>query len=891
MLLASQWIYTSFKNGEALEGKGYRVYSKSTDITDKESEEIQKMMLYKAPAELPYTPTKEEIDAQFPINFSYFHLSSGRVCFAKSRYLGQDYTNRWGNYIIHAFVFEPDKIIPANYINSKIYKESLTEAEQNSAAPISIPQVDLSEAGTAISANEVSNFLSKGERTRLFKELLNAVIDSIKGNAYVNLYEEYNNLESWIKCLSLALPRSFIKKFFYQTYTLEGKTTVNLSCIWNKKGLDPSEFAFSLEKIYHISAYGERSKDDNDFGLFVHKISDMLLSDYYEAVMYINDIDRLLEIRDIELDLAYKIVDLLNQKTQQELSLEEIKNIISVALECDESKKQNLLGAIIQSISANSELQNNSETIKIYHDIYPHLQNKDKDTVLAAYAEFCYAHVKNEVSEPAAFYNEIRSKCPCNWDEAVRFFLSESYYNKLLQQSNLETDYFLVAILCDAYISLSEAGKRNAVDRIRLIVSRNIANGNFILLKSVFLKLRETNEDLYSYIYLNLNEKDIAILSSSKKAILDYLAFSTSGMYFWRVLQKMLKSGMGDLYLYLNTYLQFRENNKSVANDLVRDSLRDEALRSFINMADLYNMCKEKINNKEEICEKYLRVIKTSLDVSIKENFIALYLKNVEAFLSEYNESQQFQICSYIYEKIFSSKRISVEDIAIFSLLTDKMFKGKSFKNLSKSVKDTRQIARILQDSQTLNIKINEIVPLYLEGEFLAEAARDGKLSKDFINSLEKDFIFFKYEFTQDVGNNFVDTYLHNILSVFLKHYEVDFISYLEKYVAPLAIYSDFKGTMVKIIEPVTEETYKIIVALFNIIFDGKSSFRNIVKDVIDTYLQKIGGGKSKKLFATLIDDVDDKLSMEQFAKDYEKQNEPIISKIFGKLFGRKNKD
>lgn len=890
MLLASQWIYTSFKNGDALEGKGYRVYSKSADITEKESEEIQKMMLYKAPAELPYTPTKEEIDAHFPVNFSYFNLSTRRVCFAKSRYLGQDYTNRWGNYIIHAFVFEPNKIIPANYINSKIYKECLTEVEQNSAAPISIPQVDLSEVGTAITANEVSNFLNKGERILLFKELLNAVIDSIRGNSYVYFYEEYNNFESWIKCLSLALPRGLIKKFFYQTYTLEGKTSVHLSCIWNKKGLDSSEFGFSLEKIHHISAYGERSKDDNSFGLYVQKISNMLLNDdYYEAVMHVNEIDRILEIRDIDLDLADRIVDLKNQRVLPNLSIEEIKIIIGIALECNETEKQKILSAIIQSIISN-DLQNNSEILHIYRDIYFYLQNKDKDSVLVSYANYCFSNVKNEASEPTALYNELKSKCPCKWHEAIRFFLSESYFNKLLQQSIAIVDYFLIAILCDAYLELSEAGKRNAESRIQFIISKNIASGNNNLLKTSFLKLQQTKEDLYGAIYLNLDEKDITNLSSSMKTLLDYLAFSNSSVYFWRALQKMLNSRIGSLYLYLDAYLQYRDNNKSVAKDLGRDSLRDKDLRYFMGMAEVYLMCKDQINNKEEMYERYLKVITASLESGIKNSFITLYFKNVEAFLSEYKESQQFQICSYVYERVFSKKRISNEDEEIFRLLTDKMFKGKTFKSISKNVKDVNQVSNILRDSQVLNIQINERVPLYLDGEFLSKAVQDSKLPKDFINSLEKNYIYYKYNFSQDVGNDFVNTYLSYIVFIFIRYYDNDFVLCLERYVFPLAIYSDFKDEMVEIIEPITEETYKMVVKIFNYILKSQSPFAKIMKDIIDKYLMKIGG-KRKKLFTNLIEDVENKHSMAQFVKDYEKQNESMISKIFGKLFGKKDED
>ena len=108
------------------------VYSKSRDITDVEESEICAVMKYKAPDNLPYTPSNEEIETLFPKIFAYFKLSSGRFCIAQSSYIGQDYTNRWGNYIIHAYVLNDiGDLVPSRMIGANIFRTRLTDEELN----------------------------------------------------------------------------------------------------------------------------------------------------------------------------------------------------------------------------------------------------------------------------------------------------------------------------------------------------------------------------------------------------------------------------------------------------------------------------------------------------------------------------------------------------------------------------------------------------------------------------------------------------------------------------------------------------------------------------------------------------------------------------------------
>lgn len=139
---ALQYIYTSWKNGDSTE-KGYMIYSRSEGISEMECTAIKDAMQYLAPKELTLTPTPQEIADIFPYAFSYFILPTGRGCVAQSTYLGKDYSGRYGNYIIHALVFDINDLPcrPAEFFAEPYIKTAMTQEELDAPcqAPFLIP--------------------------------------------------------------------------------------------------------------------------------------------------------------------------------------------------------------------------------------------------------------------------------------------------------------------------------------------------------------------------------------------------------------------------------------------------------------------------------------------------------------------------------------------------------------------------------------------------------------------------------------------------------------------------------------------------------------------------------------------------------------------------------
>jgi len=210
-MLVSQYIYTAC--GKDRNG-AFSVFSKTNDITDAECAEIRDVMMYKTPSGLPFEPTDQEIEEKFPKKFGYFFLSSGRVCLSQVCYVGRVYSDndtRWGNYIIHAFVFEKSGILaPYSFIEDAVFKRILTRKEwHDDAIPDDLQKKEIPESGS-MQLEEVINFFTEDRRDKL-KYLIESFINSTSDNP-VSFNDDFKNIKYWFKMLSLCLPKEMQNK-------------------------------------------------------------------------------------------------------------------------------------------------------------------------------------------------------------------------------------------------------------------------------------------------------------------------------------------------------------------------------------------------------------------------------------------------------------------------------------------------------------------------------------------------------------------------------------------------------------------------------------------------------------------------------------------------------
>lgn len=215
---ALQYIYTSWKNGDSTE-KGYMIYSRSEGISESECTAIKDAMQYLAPKELTLTPTPQEIADIFPYAFSYFVLPTGRGCVAQSTYLGKDYSGRYGNYIIHALIFDINDLPcrPAEFFAEPYIKTAMTQEELDAPSPVPpLPPLHISEYASVINDEQLNEFLFNKEDE--FAQLISMILASQDAGIPFYLNDSRENLVLWAAAVQRILPSRLAKKFMFNTY-------------------------------------------------------------------------------------------------------------------------------------------------------------------------------------------------------------------------------------------------------------------------------------------------------------------------------------------------------------------------------------------------------------------------------------------------------------------------------------------------------------------------------------------------------------------------------------------------------------------------------------------------------------------------------------------------
>ncbi|AZV55578.1 hypothetical protein [Clostridium sp. AWRP] len=253
-MAVQQLFYTSCKKGLS-SGMGFQTYSMSKGITDKERMEIESHCIYIPPSNLPTQPTKEEIDRLFPISFSSFRLENGKYCISQIKYVGKDYSERYGNYFCHVLISNDAwKFYPIELYKSPVFRYCLSEEEKNAVEIDYLPEITEIPLGNVVDFDEISNFLkgSGGDRGKKFTSLLERVVMYNSSRKRTILADVKENIPFWIGAVCMSLPKKLALQFSFTTYSYNPDNTDYILCGISKNG---SKFNFAdNRKMYEYSA-------------------------------------------------------------------------------------------------------------------------------------------------------------------------------------------------------------------------------------------------------------------------------------------------------------------------------------------------------------------------------------------------------------------------------------------------------------------------------------------------------------------------------------------------------------------------------------------------------------------------------------------------------------
>lgn len=216
--MAQQLHYTSAERGLAGHA-GFQFVAESSSVTPDVRHVVMPFMSYRPPPDTPPQPDSRQC-ADLPVSLCYQQVA-GRVMLVQCRYLGQDYSGRYGNFLGHAVVAAPEElegIRPIELWGAAFWAERPTPEDALSEMAEITP-------GPEISPDLVTRHLSSlGERGYAqLGVLLDAVLDCLAGRTgrVILSAERTGDVAVWIAALCYSLPFEVATDLSFTTYTAD----------------------------------------------------------------------------------------------------------------------------------------------------------------------------------------------------------------------------------------------------------------------------------------------------------------------------------------------------------------------------------------------------------------------------------------------------------------------------------------------------------------------------------------------------------------------------------------------------------------------------------------------------------------------------------------------
>lgn len=301
-----QVYYTSCEEGLG-SGKGFQVKAASQGIEPTTLQRVERLGLYVPPLSSPSRPSPEEID-QFPISLIFQTLDDGSAIIGQARYIGTDYTGRYGNFFTHSLISltpyidfcQTSQPRPIETWGSRTW----VAAEGNLTV---LPDIENVSFGEGIDVAEVQTFLKNPIRREIFPGFLTAVVEAIETNRRLIIVDENENVALWIAAASYSLPFHLLMKLTFNTYVRDPYQTESLIVgttedstfnfapheiqhqffVFDIKGSrftpieSPSGFASKVDFIYQQ----DNSEPIEGFAIFVEQIAPDMPTDELETAL------------------------------------------------------------------------------------------------------------------------------------------------------------------------------------------------------------------------------------------------------------------------------------------------------------------------------------------------------------------------------------------------------------------------------------------------------------------------------------------------------------------------------------------------------------------------------------------------------------------------------
>jgi hypothetical protein len=237
-----QTYYTSCEQG--LRGSaGFQTNAATPGLAPDTIATLERLGGYAPPLSAPIQPTAEQIE-ELPISLVFSRLPDGRAAIGQSRYIGRDYSGRFGNYFSHFLVVADSEFYVSKLIPIMLWRSPIWSTTESAITELSeLPTIDRG----PISGEELSEFYGVPGRLDRLAQMISAVEKALSGGLRLIVVDQTNSIALWIAGVTACLPHHLAWSTTFTTYT---KSPVHAVTLIAGTTVD-SDFSFSAFEIEH----------------------------------------------------------------------------------------------------------------------------------------------------------------------------------------------------------------------------------------------------------------------------------------------------------------------------------------------------------------------------------------------------------------------------------------------------------------------------------------------------------------------------------------------------------------------------------------------------------------------------------------------------------------
>lgn len=216
--MAWQLHYTSAREGPTGRA-GFQFVAATPDLPEGVRAAVTPYLAYRPPPDAPLAPDDAEL-ARFPVAFLYDRVD-GRPLLLRCRYLGRDYSGRYGNFFAHAVVAEPaelEGLRPAELWRAPLWADGPAPDERLGGIAELTP-------GAALDPEALAAWLAATGIEDPYRTLARLVDAAVKvldgGRGRVVLVADDATVARWIALITYSLPVDAAARLTFTTYTAD----------------------------------------------------------------------------------------------------------------------------------------------------------------------------------------------------------------------------------------------------------------------------------------------------------------------------------------------------------------------------------------------------------------------------------------------------------------------------------------------------------------------------------------------------------------------------------------------------------------------------------------------------------------------------------------------